>query len=234
MGSKRLPGKVLLSLFDKPLLLWMIERVVRAKSLDGFAIATSTDPKDDPIAALCSSAAITYIRGSEEDVLQRYHEAAQALDATVIVRLTADCPLIDPAIIDKVVNFYRDNYPFYDYVSNTLVHSFPRGMDVEVFSMESLATAYREALSSTEREHVTPFIYRHPDRFRLGNVAHSRDLSIWRWTVDELEDFTLIRNLVTALYPSHPHFSFEELIAIMEANPEWHAINAHVEQKKCN
>lgn len=234
MGSTRLPGKVLMPLVDKPILAWVLERVKRAKSIDECIVATTKNSADDAIVALCSSpaVAVSCIRGDEEDVLERYFQAASAYRADTIVRITADCPLIDPEVLDDVVNFYNDNFPLYDYVSNSLKHTFPRGLDVEVFSMESLKIAKNEATEAQEREHVTLFLYRHPERFHLGNVAAAKDLSSLRWTVDTEEDFELVRRLTTAaLSEGKPNFTMKDLLAIDAAHPIWRTLNAHIQQK---
>lgn len=234
MGSTRLPGKTLMPLVDKPILAWVVERVRRAKSLDDCIVATTTSPADDAIETLCSSLAIVVpcIRGSEDDVLARYFQAASAYQADTVIRITADCPLIDPQVLDDVVNFYNANYPSYDYVSNSLKRSFPRGLDVEVFSMESLYTAEKEATESEEREHVTLFLYRHPERFRLGNVEAPKDFSALRWTVDTAEDLELVRRMTAAaLSAGKQNFSMDDLLAIDAANPAWRALNEHIKQK---
>ncbi|MED1438564.1 glycosyltransferase family protein [Aeribacillus composti] len=232
MGSTRLPGKILKKVLDKTLLEYQIERVKRAKSIDEIIIATTTKESDDQIVQLCQQLSIPYYRGSEEDVLSRYFEAATQFNADVIVRLTSDCPIIDPNVIDKVVTHYLENKDRYDYVSNTLTRTYPRGLDTEVMSYKALKRAYEEAKESAYREHVTAYIYHHPDQFRFFSVSNVKDESKHRWTVDTEEDFHLIKNILEMLYPTKPLFTFEDVIQILRSKPEWVQINAHIEQKK--
>lgn len=232
MTSTRLPGKVLLKVRGKSLLEYELERIRRSKLIHQTVIATTTNSTDDPIVELAFSLGIPYYRGSEEDVLSRYYEAAKAYQAEVVVRLTSDCPLIDPVIIDQTLQTYLDHANQFDYISNTLTRSFPRGMDTEVFSFQSLEIAYFEATQAYEREHVTPYLYLHPDRFRLGKVVHNGDLSKHRWTVDTPEDFELIRRIIQKLYPENPNFTMQDILHLLDDNPEWIEINRHIEQKK--
>jgi spore coat polysaccharide biosynthesis protein SpsF len=230
MGSSRLPGKVLRSVAGRPLLAFVIERLRAARSVDSVAIATSTLPSDDAIAAWCDGAGVRCERGDEADVLARYHLAARATDADVIVRITGDCPLIDPAIVDRVVERFAAGDV--DYVSNVMTRTFPRGLDTEVFARAALDAAFTEARDPAEREHVTPFIWRRPQRFRLANVAHATDLSRHRWTVDTEEDFELIRRMLEALTAQHGlAFALDDCVALIERHPDWTALNAAVEQK---
>jgi spore coat polysaccharide biosynthesis protein SpsF len=232
MGSTRLPGKVLKKVLGKTLLEYQIERVKRAKTIDEIIIATTTKESDAPIVQLCQQLSIPYYRGSEEDVLSRYYEAATEFGVDVVVRLTSDCPIIDPNVIDKVVEHYLENKDQYDYVSNTLTRTYPRGLDTEVMSYEVLKRAYEEAKELMYREHVTAYIYHHPDQFRLCNVSNEKDESKHRWTVDTEEDFLLIKNILETLYPINPLFTLEDVIQILRDKPKWIEINAHVEQKK--
>lgn len=232
MGSTRLPGKVLKKVLGKTLLEYQIERVKRAKAIDEIIIATTTKESDDPIVQLCQQLSIPYYRGSEEDVLSRYYEAATKFNVDVVVRLTSDCPIIDPNVIDKVVEHYLENKDRYDYVSNTLTRTYPRGLDTEVMSYEVLKRVHEEAKELVYREHVTAYIYHHPDQFRLCNVSNEKDESKHRWTVDTEEDFLLIKNILETLYPLNPLFTLEDIIQILRDKPEWVEINAHIEQKK--
>ena len=181
MTSTRLPGKVLKRVLDKPLLEYQIERLRRAKLADKIVIATTVNDTDQPIIEMCNSLSVSYFLGSEEDVLSRYYGAAKEHYADVVVRVTSDCPLIDPQIIDKVINFYLENSDKYDYVSNCLKRTYPRGMDTEVFSFKALQEAFLSATAHPDREHVTPFIYRHPELYRVGDVAYSENQSSYRW-----------------------------------------------------
>ncbi len=217
---------------DKPLLGFLLERVARSKKLNEIIVATTLQENDDHIAQFCNESQISCFRGEVDDVLSRYLKAAQQSSAEIIVRITGDCPLMDPEIIDKVVQHYLDLYPEIDFVSNTLKRTYPRGMDVEVFSFESLKTASESSVKIGDREHVTSFIYSHPDRFRLANVSDENDYSRYRWTVDTSEDFQLVENLIKEIYPQKENFIYSDLLKAMEAHPEWYFINSHVEQKK--
>lgn len=231
MTSTRLPGKVLKSVLGKPLLEYQIERLKQVRLADEVVIATTTNRTDQPIIELCDRLSIPYIRGSEEDVLARYYEAAIAHQADVIVRVTSDCPLIDPSIIDRVIQTYLENSEAFDYVTNALQRTYPRGMDTEVFSFKALQQAYQESTAQPDREHVTPFINRRPERYRFGHVCDNEDNSAHRWTVDTPEDFELIRRILEAVYPNNPHFSMQDCLQVVRRHPDWSKLNAHVEQK---
>lgn len=229
MTSTRLPGKVLLPLAGEPMLVRLLERLRRVQRADGIVIATTTNVTDDPIAAMCAQQGVPCHRGSELDVLSRYADAARLHAADVVVRITSDCPLIDPALIDQLIAVYEEGDS--DYVSNMLPPTWPYGMAVEVFSATALAQAHAEATQDAEREHVTPFIYWHPQRYRLRNVASPVALSHHRWTVDTPEDYELVRRLFDHLLPTNPHFTQADVLALLDAHPDWIAINQHVQQK---
>ncbi len=232
MTSTRLPGKVLKEVLGRPLLDYQIERLRRVKAADGVVVATTANETDGPIVELCSRLSVPVFRGSEDDVLSRYYFAAREHGAEAVVRLTSDCPLIDPAVVDRVIGFYIERRPDFDYVSNCLQRTYPRGMDTEVFSFKALEQAFNEAVERHDREHVTPFIYSRPDRFALANVAYGKDESRHRWTVDTPEDFELIRRVIETLYPVKPGFAMEDVLALFEKDKSLFLINAHVEQKK--
>ena len=232
MTSTRLPGKVLKEILGKSLLEYHIERLRRVKSVDDIVIATTTNETDLPIVALCERLGVTVTRGSEQDVLARYYEAAMLHHIDIVVRVTSDCPLIDPTVIDKAVAMYREPGDKYDYVSNSLTQSYPYGLAVEVFSGKVLQEAYLEAVAAPEREHVSPFIYTRPERFRIGQLVQSENLSHHRWTVDTPDDFELVRRIIEALYPHNPQFSTEDVLELLKEHPDWFQINAHVHQKK--
>lgn len=232
MTSTRLPGKVLKEVLGKPLLEYQIERLRRVRLADGIVIATTTNDTDAPIVNLCRRLDVPVFRGSEHDVLSRYYEAAKFHHADVILRVTSDCPLIDPQVIDKTIRFYLDHKTEYDYVSNGLERTYPRGMDTEVFPFQVLEEAFVEAEHQAEREHVTPFIYRRPERYKLGNCRCQEDLSYHRWTVDTAEDFELIKKIIEALYPINNQFGLTDILDLLMKHPEWVAINAHVKQKE--
>lgn len=229
MTSTRLPGKVLREVLGKPLLAFQLERMRRARSLDRIVIATTTNASDDPIAAFCAREGCDLVRGPEQDVLARYAQAAQAFPAATVVRMTSDCPLIEPALIDLAVDRFAQARC--DYLSNMLQPTWPYGLAVEVFTREALMAAAAEAQDPREREHVTPFLYWRPERFRLESLTTSPDLSQHRWTVDTPEDFELVRLILEALYPQRPEFGTADVLAVLEAHPDWVKINAHVAQR---
>lgn len=223
MGSSRLPGKVLKDIAGRPMLSYQMERLRRVKRAERIVVATTDQPADDAVERFCQKEKIACVRGSEHDVLARYHLAIERFPADVVVRITADCPLIDPAIVDEAIAAYEP-----DYVSNMLETTYPYGMAVEVFSAQALREAHREAKDPAEREHVTPFIYRHPERYRLRSLTMAPNLSHHRWTVDTPEDFELVSRLLKTL---KPHFTLQDVLAVLDKHPDWCAINAHVEQK---
>lgn len=223
MGSTRLPGKVLKDVAGRPMLSYQMERLRRVKRAERIVVATTDQPADDAVERFCQKEKIACVRGSEHDVLARYHLAIERFPADVVVRITADCPLIDPAIVDEAIAAYEP-----DYVSNMLETTYPYGMAVEVFSAQALREAHREAKDPAEREHVTPFIYRHPERYRLRSLTMAPNLSHHRWTVDTPEDFELVSRLLKTL---KPHFTLQDVLAVLDDHPDWCAINAHVEQK---
>lgn len=228
MGSTRLPGKVLADLGGRPMLARVLERLGRSRTLDLVVVATTTEPADDTVARLCEELRVPVYRGSEDDVLERYAEAARRFGADVVVRITADCPLLDPEVVDRVVEHFHTEGA--DYASNTLERTFPQGLDVEVFRAEALALAAREAREPWERAHVTPFLYRHPDRFALASLTQDRVAARHRWTVDTAEDLELARKLYARLGDSDG--GWLEALNLVERDPSLAAINAGVEQKR--
>lgn len=232
MASTRLPGKILKTVLDKTLLEYQLERLRRVKLADQIVIATTDHGAEQPIVDLCRNLGVDYFRGSESDVLGRYYGAATEYQADTVVRITSDCPLIDPAVVDRVIEFYLKNRDKYDYVSNTFPQlTYPRGMDTEVFSYQALQEANQEASDPVEREHVTIFIKRRPERFRIKNLPYHMDVSQFRWTVDTPEDFKLIERLIKELYPTKPEFTMENCLQLMINHPEWAGINGEVQQK---
>lgn len=223
MGSTRLPGKVLKDIAGRPMLSYQMERLRRVKRAERIVVATTDQPADDAVERFCQKEKIACVRGSEHDVLARYHLAIERFPADVVVRITADCPLIDPAIVDEAIAAYEP-----DYVSNMLETTYPYGMAVEVFSAQALREAHREAKDPAEREHVTPFIWRRPQRYRLKSLTMTPNLSHHRWTVDTPEDFELVSRLLKTL---KPHFTLQDVLAVLDQHPDWCAINAHIEQK---
>ena len=230
MGSTRLPGKVLMDLAGKSMLERVIQRCRRAVWLDEVIIATTHKAADNDVVALCAARNWPWFRGSEDDVLDRYYQAAQGSKADIVVRITADCPLIEPEIIDRCVQELMDN-PGTDYASNCLSpRTFPRGLDVEVFTFAALERAWREDNNPDWREHVTVFIERHPEIFQSRAVVNDVDYSHLRWCVDTLEDLDLVRRIYEACHQED--FSWREVLAVLGENPHWLEINRSVMQKE--
>ncbi|MCS6944461.1 MAG: glycosyltransferase family protein [Sutterellaceae bacterium] len=219
VSSSRLPGKVLKPLLGEPMIARQIERLRRARMLEALVLATSTDSSDDPLARWAQAAGVPVYRGSLDDVLDRFVCAARPYAPAHVVRLTGDCPLADPAVIDLVVTRHLQGGA--DYTSNTLEPTWPDGLDVEVMTMAALEAAARESTAQYQREHVTQFIIRQPERFRLQNVRADNDLSGLRWTVDEPADFELVEAIYAALYPSKPAFGTADILAFLRDNPHW-------------
>lgn len=231
MSSTRLPGKVLKNVLGKPLLFYLTERLRSVSSTEGIVIATTKNPADDPIVDFCNREGLHCIRGSEDDVLSRYVAACDAFGLEVAVRVTSDCPLIDPELIEKGLSCFRQHYQTLDYLSNCQTRTFARGMDFEIVRTEALKKAFFEATSASDKEHVTPYIWKHPELFRLADLCQRSDHSAYRLTVDTPEDFELIKRLLEELYPQSPEFSQEDIIQVLQKHPDWVKINAHVAQK---
>ena len=232
MGSTRLPGKVMKPLLGEPMLARQLERLARCKRVDEIVVATTDDGSEQPIVELTNALDVHVFRGSVDDVLGRYYNAARRHAADVVVRITSDCPLIAPEVVDKCVMGFFAPPDKVDYASNGFGRSYPRGLDTEVFSVAALEAAFHEATTPPEREHVTPFIWRQPRRFRLLDVVAPENHSDLRWTVDTPEDFELVSRIYGALYPTNPAFSYQDVLSLLAKRPEWSDLNRHVEQKK--
>lgn len=232
MGSTRLPGKTMKPILGRPLLSFVIERLQRCACQDQIVVATTNKPLDKQIIDFCRREKVDYFIGEESDVLDRYFQAAQAYGADIVVRVTGDCPLIDPAVVDEVVKFYVDHYPKYDYVSNVIDRSYPRGMDVEVFSIRCLEALKRYAVTPEEKEHVTLYVLNHKDRFSTYSIVNKHDISQYRWTVDTKEDFLLIQNIIEALYPINSQFAMKDILKVLDEHPDWKELNTHIKQKE--
>lgn len=231
MGSSRLPGKVLLSLEGKTILEHIISRLQRSQLADLVMVATSVKNIDQPIADLMSKVGIKCYRGDEHDVLSRYYFAAKEVGANTVVRCNGDCPLIDPDVVDKIISSYYDNNLNCDYVSNILEPTYPTGMHTEVFSFSALEKAYKEAIDPLEREHVTPYLYRNPNLFKLSNVCISENLSWHRWTLDFPEDLILISRIYAALYPNDICFGMSDILKLLTVNKDWSRINENIHKQ---
>lgn len=224
--SSRLPNKVLLPILGVPMILRQIERLQRADLINQVVVVTSTEVSDDGLAATCAENNILCFRGSLNDVLDRFYQAAKSIEPSHVIRLTADCPLADPELIDQVIQFYFDGD--FDYVSNAIEPTYPDGLDAEIFNYNSLCLAWSEAKLPSEREHVTPFIREHSQRFKIGSYKGETDLSSLRWTVDEQRDFTLIEKIYSMLYPSNPAFSTKDILVLLKENPELLMMNVDI------
>ena len=225
MGSTRLPGKGLADISGKPMAQRVIERVKATSTVDTVVLATTEDEEDTPLSELGDALGIEVFRGSRDDVLDRYYRAALAFRGDVIVRVTADCPLMDPSIIDRTVGVYLDGD--YDHVSTAYpVATFPDGLDVWVFSFAALEKAWTEASLPSDREHVTTYMWNNPDRFRLCNISNPEDLSTMRWTVDDRRDLEFVRQVYSHLDDGTGQiFGMGEVLALIERHSDLSRIN---------
>jgi spore coat polysaccharide biosynthesis protein SpsF len=228
MGSSRLPNKVLKDLGGVTVLERVLNRIGRSSKIGQLLVATTTEFQDDVIVDRCRSFGIPVFRGSEHDVLDRYYQAARDAHAEVVVRITSDCPLIDPELSDATIAAFLDHRA--DYCSNVMERTFPRGLDTEVMTFATLERAWNEAGQSHQREHVTPYIYENADLFRLHGIKNEIDYSQHRWTLDTPEDLTFLKALYASL-GNRDDFSWRDAIQIVEQQPELAAINRHVIQK---
>jgi len=231
MGSTRLRGKVMKKILGKEVILHDIDRIKQIKNLDKIVIATTTKKDDDIIVETVKkyNSGIGIFRGSEEDVLDRYYKAAKEFKADVVVRMTSDCPLIDPKVSDKVIETFLNNNC--DYCSNCLKRTYPQGLDTEVFSFDAIEKAWKEAGEYYQREHVTPYIHENPGKFKLLNVSNDKDLSHLRWTLDTIEDFNFINEIYKRLYNEKKIFYKEDVLKILDEEPKLIEINKHIKQK---
>jgi spore coat polysaccharide biosynthesis protein SpsF len=223
MGSTRLPGKVMMPLAEQPMIGHTLKRVQSAQAIDAVILATTTHSDDNPLADYAESLGVQVFRGDEQDVLDRYYQAAKHFSADVIVRITGDCPVIDAAVIDQTVRYFLADAV--DYASNFVQRHFPDGLDTEVFSFDALEHAWNEAKLPSEREHVTPYIWKNPDKFRLSGYTHPEDLSHYRWTVDEPADFDFMTAVFAELYAENPFFNMRAMLDLLKRRPELMQIN---------
>lgn len=230
MGSTRLPGKVLKDIAGKTMLARVIERVQLVQGLDEIVVATTWDSKDDLVVTESRQLGIATYRGSEHDVLDRYYQAAKTYQADVVVRITSDCPLIDPKVISKVLTNFHSSHA--DYASNFIERTYPRGLEAEAMSFSALMRAWSEATRDYERTHVTPYIYLNPEQFVLESVVSDLGarFSSLRWTLDTAEDLEFVRQVYTK-FDGAPPLSWSELAAELVKYPDLLQINAHVQQK---
>jgi spore coat polysaccharide biosynthesis protein SpsF (cytidylyltransferase family) len=226
MGSTRLPGKVMKGISSKPMLWHVLNRLSAAKSVDEIVIATTSNEQDKTLVEFAEEYGFKYFVGSENDVLDRYYQASKEYEADVIVRVTGDCPLVDPFIVDKVVQYYAEGS--FDYVSNNNPPTYPHGLDIEVFSFKALEEAWRKSQADYQREHVTYYITEHPEIFKIGNVKNQADLSHLRLTVDEEADFILVSEVFSELFEGNNIFLMEDILGLLEKKPHLIEINKDV------
>ena len=231
MGSERLPGKVLMGIVGKPMLWHVINRVKHSKYINKIIIATTTNKDDDQIEDFCKKYNIDFYRGSEDDVLARYYLVTKNWQIDAIVRITADCPLIDPQIINKVISKYFKNKNNLDGASNTIKYTYPRGLDTEVISFRTLERVWKEAKKDYQREHVTIYIYEHLDQFKMYSVENKENLSSFRWTVDEEKDLEFVRAVYKKLYQERKIFLMNDVLNLLEREPHLKEINKNIKQK---
>ncbi len=231
MGSTRLPGKVLMPVSGKPMLWHIVERVKGARGIINVVVATSEKPDNDPIRTFCSENNIQCFSGSEADVLDRYYRAAQHYRADPIIRITGDCPFADPGLIGSLLDLYMGGN--YDYVGIATGAGaifldggrFPDGLDAECFGFPVLERAWKEAIEQSDREHVTPYIWRTEGLFRLGTLKSEEDHSDLRWTVDKREDFEVVSRVYESLYRQDGHFQMDEILNYFSLHPELGDLN---------
>ena len=231
MTSSRLPGKVLLPALGAPMLLHLVSRLKAAPSIDAIVIATTVNESDQPIIDFAFANGIIVYRGSEENVLERVLGAAEMLDAQVIVEITGDCPIIDPALVEKTIQLFLNSQV--DYVSNSLIRSYPDGMDTQVFSLENLKKSATLTSDPLDLEHVSRFMWQHPDIFTQLNLLAPPEL-IWPelgLTLDEADDYLLLKKIIEVLGPKNILFGCSDVIALLKKNPEWIEINRNVIRK---
>jgi len=227
MGSTRLPGKVLKDIGSETMLARVLHRTRRAALLDEAIVATTVNPVDSAILAECARLHVPVFRGNDRDVLDRYFQAAKAYKADIVVRITSDCPLIDPEVIDRVIRVFLDMTP--DYASNTLVRTYPRGLDTEVMTTAALARASSEATEFYQRAHVTPYICQNPRVFRLLSVTTDKNYSSHRWTVDTPEDLEFIR-AVYARLGDDGIFDWHDVLNLLAKEPQLARLDCHIQQ----
>ena len=224
LSSTRLPGKVLKKILGVPMLQLQLERLGRVKKVDKLLVATSDRPEDRELFSLCENIGIDCFRGSLDDVLDRFYRAAGKYKPEHIVRLTGDCPLTEPEVIDRVIEYHLKGR--YEYTATGLEPTFPHGVGAEIMRFEILERAWLEAKLPSEREHVTPYIWKRPNQFKIGRYKNNDDLSHYRWTVDEPEDFEFVTCVYEALYPQKPDFNMVDILELLKENPELTKINA--------
>jgi spore coat polysaccharide biosynthesis protein SpsF len=225
-NSTRLPGKVLMDILGESMILHQLRRLKTSIFLDDIIVATSNEKSDDNLAIVCAAAGYRVYRGSLNDVLDRFVQAIKNDSCDHVVRLTADCPLTDPNVIDEIIKQHLKGKN--DYTCNTLPPTFPDGLDAEIFTISALLNAWKNAILPSHREHVTPYIYNHPEIFTLDNYANNQDLSQMRWTVDEAEDFDFVTEVYKNLYSSKANFTMDDILTLLDDRPDIVAKNTFI------
>lgn len=231
--SNRLPRKVLLPVLGQPMLLRQVERLKNCHLIDHLMVVTSTEASDDALVEMCTQNKISFFRGSLDDVLDRFYQAALPMAPQHILRLTGDCPLTDPQKIDELIEFHLNGD--YDYSSNALEPTLPDGLDAEIMKFEVLQTAWSKASLRSEREHVTAYIYKDfktQPRFKIGSLRYPTDLSSLRWTVDEPKDFDLVTKVYENLYAKNSAFSMKDVLSLINTHPEFKSMNANIQRNE--
>lgn len=232
VGSTRLPRKALADIAGRPMVAHVVERANAIPGIAGVVLATTVSPADDALEAFARNAGLDCVRGSEDDVLDRFLVAARKTKAEAVVRITGDCPLLDPMVSGQVLAKYLALRPGVDYVSNVHPPTYPDGLDTEVVSVGALEAAARETRLSSDREHVTPYIWSRPERFRLTNVAHEKDLSEHRWTVDTEADLKFVRELFEAVGPAGARAGMAEVLQLLADRPGLRELNAGIRRNE--
>jgi spore coat polysaccharide biosynthesis protein SpsF (cytidylyltransferase family) len=230
MGSTRLPGKMLIDITGKPLIQHVIDRVSQSKRIEKLILATTDNPRDAVLVDFAKENLLDFFIGSEKDVLDRFYQAAKTFNIKIIVRITPDDPFKDPEVIDKAVEIFLNGKGELDYVTNTLPPTYPIGLDIEVFSFYALEKAWKEAKKTSEREHVTPYIWKHPEIFRIKNFGLEKDLSYLRWTLDDDRDSQFTREVYQRLYPKKRFFLMEDILELLNLYPALVKINEREEK----
>jgi spore coat polysaccharide biosynthesis protein SpsF len=225
MSSTRLPGKMLTSIMGKPLIQYVIDRIFKSKRIDNFILATTNNPQDRVLIQFAKKNSLDFFTGDENDVLDRFYQAAKRFSIKIIVRITPDDPFKDPEIIDKAVEIFLNGQDRIDYVTNILPPTYPIGLDIEVFTFEALQKAWNEAKKPSEREHVTPYIWNHPEIFQIKNFGLEKNLSYLRWTLDDYRDLQFTQEIYQRLYPKKKIFLMNDILKLLNQHPSLVKIN---------
>lgn len=233
MGSTRFPEKVLNNILGKPMLWHLINRLKKSTLIERIIVATSTKEIDQAILKVAEQSGVEFFAGSEDDVLDRYYQAAKFFNADPIVRITADCPLIDPKVSDDVIQHYIENKERIDYVCNAAPPTYPDGLDTEIFSFAALEKTWKEAKKKSEREHLAMYMHKNKQLFRIENITNNEDLSYMRWTVDEEKDFLFVTEIYKGLYKGdNKIFYMDDIVDFLKVNPELMQINQGIKRNE--